>query len=209
MEQFIFPRFHQLDVTRKLQATVLRDGAGGKYLVQHSAGSGKTNSIAWTAHFLAELHDAGNAKLFDTVLVVSDRTVIDSQLQEAVFDFERTTGVVATITNKDGSKSGKLNDLFGSETTEQDQLVYVNQVLRGKMLESETLRQQATNNTKEQFAASPDLRAELQNAIIASYDAHSAMSTKALNSPVALHGLLDILLNHSQLWESLRLRAAG
>ncbi|MEQ1854379.1 MAG: type I restriction endonuclease subunit R, partial [Chthoniobacteraceae bacterium] len=103
----------------------------------------------------------------------------------------------------------KLNELFGSETTEQDQLVYVNQVLRGKMLESETLRQQATNNTKEQFAASPDLRAELQNAIIASYDAHSAMSTKALNSPVVLHGLLDILLNHSQLWESLRTRAAG
>jgi type I restriction enzyme R subunit len=103
----------------------------------------------------------------------------------------------------------KLNELFGSETTEQDQLVYVNQVLRGKMLESETLRQQATNNTKEQFAASPDLRMELQNAIIASYDAHSAMSTKALNSPVVLHGLLDILLNHSQLWESLRTKAAG
>ena len=102
----------------------------------------------------------------------------------------------------------KLNELFGSETTEQDQLVYVNQVLRG-MLESETLRQQATNNTKEQFAASRDLRMELQNAIIASYDAHSAMSTKALNSPVVLHGLLDILLNHSQLWESLRTKAAG
>ena len=57
MERFIFPRFQQLDVTRKLQAAVLRDGPGGKYLVQHSAGSGKTNSIAWTAHFLAELHD--------------------------------------------------------------------------------------------------------------------------------------------------------
>ena len=108
VERFIFPRFQQLDVTRKLQTAVLRDGPGGKYLVQHSAGSGKTNSIAWTAHFLAELHDSGNAKLFDTVLVVSDRTVIDSQLQEAVFDFERTTGVVATIKGSEGSKSKEL-----------------------------------------------------------------------------------------------------
>jgi type I restriction enzyme R subunit len=108
LARVVFPRFHQLDVTRKLQAAVLADGQGAKYLVQHSAGSGKTNSIAWTAHFLAELHDAENKKVFDTVLVVSDRNVIDSQLQEAIFDFERTTGVVATITNKDGSKSGKL-----------------------------------------------------------------------------------------------------
>ena len=64
-------------------------GAGGKYLIQHSAGSGKTNSIAWTAHFLADLHDAQHQKMFDTVLVVSDRNVIDTQLQEAIFDFER------------------------------------------------------------------------------------------------------------------------
>ena len=106
--EIIFPRFHQLDVTRKLQLAVIKDGPGGKYLVQHSAGSGKTNSIAWTAHFLAELHNAQNKKVFDTVLVVSDRTVIDSQLQEALFDFQRTSGVVATITGNDGSKSGEL-----------------------------------------------------------------------------------------------------
>ncbi len=106
--KIIFPRYHQLDVTRKLQVAVLADGPGGKYLVQHSAGSGKTNSIAWTAHFLADLHDAEGKKLFDTVLVVSDRTVIDSQLQEAIFDFERTSGVVATIKGDDGSKSSEL-----------------------------------------------------------------------------------------------------
>ncbi len=87
IKAIIFPRFHQLDVTRKLQAAVLKDGPGGKYLVQHSAGSGKTNSIAWTAHFLADLHDAKHHKLFDSILVVSDRNVIDSQLQDAIFDF--------------------------------------------------------------------------------------------------------------------------
>ena len=108
IESIIFPRYHQLDATRALQAAVLKEGAGGRYLVQHSAGSGKTNSIAWTAHFLADLHDAKNAKMFDTVVVVSDRTVIDSQLREAIFDFERTTGVVATITGESGSKSGEL-----------------------------------------------------------------------------------------------------
>jgi type I restriction enzyme R subunit len=111
----IFPRFHQLDVTRKLQAAVLADGHGSKYLVQHSAGSGKTNSIAWTAHFLSELHDAAHKKVFDTVLVVSDRNVIDAQLQEALFDFQRQTGVVATITNKDGSKSSKLAEALSGD----------------------------------------------------------------------------------------------
>ncbi|WP_207863271.1 DEAD/DEAH box helicase family protein, partial [Pseudomonas sp. 71_D] len=81
---------------------------GQRYLIQHSAGSGKTNSIAWTAHFLADLHDDNHHKLFDSVLVVSDRTVLDAQLQEAIFDFERTTGVVATITKEHGSKSAQL-----------------------------------------------------------------------------------------------------
>ena len=105
---FIFPRYHQLDVTRKLQAAVLAEGAGARYLVQHSAGSGKTNSIAWTAHFLAELHDAKDHKLFDSVLVISDRAVIDSQLRTVLTDFERKTGVVATIEGKSASKSSEL-----------------------------------------------------------------------------------------------------
>ena len=115
IEKIIFPRYHQLDVTRKLQTAVIHDGPGGKYLIQHSAGSGKTNSIAWTAHFLAELHDAHNKKVFDTVLVVSDRNVIDSQLQEALFDFQRTTGVVATIKNTDGSKSAALAEALSGD----------------------------------------------------------------------------------------------
>lgn len=105
----IFPRYHQLDATRKIVADTLAKGAGERYLIQHSAGSGKTNSIAWTAHFLADLHDDDHKKMFDSVLVVSDRTVLDAQLQEAIFDFERTTGVVATITNEHGSKSAQLS----------------------------------------------------------------------------------------------------
>lgn len=113
LQAVIFPRYHQLDATRRLVADVRSNAdAGGqegqRYLIQHSAGSGKTNSIAWTAHFLADLHDAQNNKVFDSVLVVSDRNVLDAQLQEAIFDFERTTGVVATITSETGSKSAQL-----------------------------------------------------------------------------------------------------
>ena len=106
----VFPRFHQLDATRKLRSAVLEDGPGGKYLIQHSAGSGKANSIAWSAHFLADLHNDKHEKVFDTVLVVSDRNVIDTQLQEAIFGFERQAGVVASIKNQGGAKSGQLAD---------------------------------------------------------------------------------------------------
>lgn len=108
IKRILFPRYHQLDATRKLQAQVLVEGAGGRFLIQHSAGSGKTNSIAWSAHFLSELHDANDEKLFSTVIVVSDRRVIDGQLQEAIFDFERTQGVVETIKNEGGAKGGQL-----------------------------------------------------------------------------------------------------
>ena len=107
-QKLIFPRYHQLDATRRLVAKVFEEGPGKKYLIQHSAGSGKTNSIAWTAHFLADLHDAKHRKMFDTVIVVSDRKVIDGQLQSAIFAFERTRGVVETIKGKSGSKSGEL-----------------------------------------------------------------------------------------------------
>jgi type I restriction enzyme R subunit len=114
LQGWIFPRYHQLDATRKLLAAVLHEGPGGRYLIQHSAGSGKTNSIAWTAHFLADLHDAQDRKLFDTVLVVSDRTVLDRQLREAVEGFERTQGVVATITGEGASKSRELAEALAA-----------------------------------------------------------------------------------------------
>ena len=105
----IFPRYHQLGATRKILAQVHKEGPGGRFLIQHSAGSGKTNSIAWTAHFLADLHTDDNKKMFDSVLVVSDRQVLDKQLHEAIFDFERTAGVVENITSEHDSKSANLS----------------------------------------------------------------------------------------------------
>ena len=111
---WIFPRYHQLTVTRKLVAAVTLEGPGNKYLVQHSAGSGKTNSIAWTAHFMADLHDAKDQKVFDTVIVISDRTVLDDQLREAIMTFERTQGVVAVITGEGASKSKELAEALSA-----------------------------------------------------------------------------------------------
>ena len=98
----------------------------------------------------------------------------------------------------------QLNDLFRGDITDQDRLVYVNDVLIGKLLESETLRQQAANNSKEQFGSSPDLDSELLNAIMSALDAHTTMSTQALNSPEVRRGLKDILLNYAGLYDRLR-----
>jgi type I restriction enzyme R subunit len=108
IRRLVFPRYHQLAVTRLLLKTVLQEGPGWRYLIQHSAGSGKTASIGWSAHLLADLHDEADRKVFDTVLVVSDRSVIDSQLQETLENFERRKGVVAAITSEKGIKSEQL-----------------------------------------------------------------------------------------------------
>ncbi|MDP2695017.1 MAG: hypothetical protein Q8O58_09145, partial [Gallionella sp.] len=103
----------------------------------------------------------------------------------------------------------KVNSLFDGELTDQDKLVYVNNVIKGKLLESAKLMQQATNNTKEQFANSPDLKTELMNAIMGALDAHNAMSTQALNSIAVQSGMKDILLNNAGLYEILRAQAAN
>ena len=100
----IFPRYHQLDVVRKLLADVRANGAGHNYLIQHSAGSGKSNSIAWTAYRLASLHDDENRPVFSSVIVVTDRTVLDAQLQETISGFDHTLGAVETIGEDKSSK---------------------------------------------------------------------------------------------------------
>ncbi len=93
----IFPRFHQWDAVRKLEARAREHGPGRNYLVQHSAGSGKSNTIAWLAHRLASLHDATDTKVFDKVVVVTDRRVLDRQLQDTVYQFEHAHGVVKKV----------------------------------------------------------------------------------------------------------------
>lgn len=103
-EKIIFPRYHQLDVVRKLVSHVRKNGPGHNYLIQHSAGSGKSNSIAWTAYRMASLHDSNNEAVYDSVIVVTDRRVLDQQLQATISSFDHTLGSVETIDDKKSSK---------------------------------------------------------------------------------------------------------
>jgi type I restriction enzyme R subunit len=107
-ESLLFPRYHQWESVTQLVSTAREEGPGHRYLIQHSAGSGKTNSIAWTAHQLSTLHKDDGSKVFDSVIVVTDRTVLDSQLQDAIKQIDAKTGVVVGIDTSGGSKSAAL-----------------------------------------------------------------------------------------------------
>lgn len=102
-EKMIFPRYHQLDVVRELTEEAKSQGAGTNYLIQHSAGSGKSNSIAWLAYRLSSLHNSSDERVFDSVIVITDRRVLDKQLQDTIYQFEHKTGVVQKI-DKDSSQ---------------------------------------------------------------------------------------------------------
>ena len=110
-ERVVFPRFHQWDAVLALEAHARERGAGHSYLVEHSAGSGKSNTIAWIAHRLSSLHDATDRKVFDKVVVITDRVVLDRQLQDTIYQFEHTRGVVVKI-DKD---STQLADALAGE----------------------------------------------------------------------------------------------
>lgn len=113
--QIRFPRYHQWRAVTRLTAAAREDGAGHKYLVQHSAGSGKTDSIAWTAHRMATLHTPAGEKVFDTVFVIADRQVLDRQLQDAVDQLVNSTGQFQPITSgSEGSKTEQLIDALSA-----------------------------------------------------------------------------------------------
>jgi type I restriction enzyme R subunit len=111
-QRLIFPRYHQLDCVRRLVADARAGGTGRRYLIQHSAGSGKSNSISWLAHQLSALHDAADRRVFDSIIVITDRRVLDKQLQQTVLQFEQTLGIVENIDQtssqlKDALEHGK------------------------------------------------------------------------------------------------------
>ena len=107
-ETLIFPRFHQLDAVRRISEKVLAVGAGKNYLIQHSAGSGKSNSIAWLAYRLSSLHNDLDERIFDSVIVVTDRKILDQQLQNTIYQFEHKTGVVKKIDKDSGQLAAAL-----------------------------------------------------------------------------------------------------
>lgn len=99
-ENIIFPRFHQRDVLHKILADVYENGSTQNYLIQHSAGSGKTNSIAWLAYRLSSLHDADNKIIYDNIIIVTDRVVVDRQLQSAIMGMEHKSGLIKVMDDK-------------------------------------------------------------------------------------------------------------
>ena len=108
-ESIIFPRYHQLDAVRALISNVKSNGTGNNYLIQHSAGSGKSNSIAWLAHHLQNLHDNNDKIIFNSVIVITDRLVLDKQLQDTIYQFEHIDGVVVKIDNNSTQLADALN----------------------------------------------------------------------------------------------------
>lgn len=117
-ETMIFPRYHQWEVVNQLINTTRAEGPGKRYLIQHSAGSGKSNSIAWTAHQLASLYDDAGQRLFNSVIVITDRTVLDKQLQDTIYQFEHAQGVVKQINRETSSqsKSEQLAEALAEQT---------------------------------------------------------------------------------------------
>jgi len=111
-ESILFPRYHQLDAVRKLEEDAKTNGTGKNYLIEHSAGSGKSNSIAWLAYRLSSLHDKEDKRVFDSVIVVTDRLVLDQQLQNTIYQFEHKQGVVQKI----DKNSSQLAEALGSGT---------------------------------------------------------------------------------------------
>ncbi|MEW6160195.1 MAG: type I restriction endonuclease [Verrucomicrobiota bacterium] len=185
-ETLVFPRFHQLDGVRKLIATAQMEGPGHNYLIQHSAGSGKTNSISWLSHRLASLHDAKDAKVFDCVVVITDRQVLDRQLQDAIYQIEHAQGVVKAIDQDSKQLAAALIDGTKIVVTTLQKFPFV---LRGLLYAAGVEKQEEA--TAEQKAEAAKWEAEIAKrryAIIVD-EAHSSQTGETARELKAILGV--------------------
>lgn len=184
-ETMIFPRYHQLDAVRKLVETTRGEGPGRNYLIQHSAGSGKTNSISWLSHRLASLHDAQDAKVFDCVVVITDRQVLDRQLQDAIYQIEHAQGVVKAIDQDSKQLAAALIDGTKIVITTLQKFPFV---LRGLLHAAGAENQeQATEEEKQQAKAWEAEIAKRRYAIIVD-EAHSSQTGETARELKAILG---------------------
>ena len=194
-ETLVFPRYHQLDAVDLLVSAARAEGAGRNYLVQHSAGSGKTNSISWLAHRLSSLHTATDDKVFDCVLVITDRRVLDAQLQSAIYQIEHTQGVVQAIDEDSAQLARALVDGTKIIITTQQKFPFVLDRLLG--IAGAALPDAASDSEREQAAEMAQELASRRYAIIAD-EAHSsqtgetALQMKSLLGAAALAGSGDL-----------------
>ena len=153
-EAMIFPRYHQLDAVRLLVQKARCEGVGNNYLIEHSAGSGKSNTIGWLAHRLPSLHDEANERVFDSVIVVTDRVVLDQQLQDTIYQFEHKLGVVQKIDERsrqlaEALENDVVNGRFGTDFNQADQFFF-DQIVE-KAVSDDGLRQAAAVNPEDKF----------------------------------------------------------
>ena len=184
-ETMIFPRYHQLDSVRQLVLSARGEGPGRNYLIQHSAGSGKTNSISWLSHRLASLHDAKDAKVFDCVVVITDRQVLDRQLQDAIYQIEHAQGVVKAIDQDSRQLAAALIDGTKIVVTTLQKFPFV---LRGLLHAAGAERQDEA--TAEQKAEAAKWEAEIAKrryAVIVD-EAHSSQSGETARELKAILG---------------------
>ncbi len=184
-ETLIFPRYHQLDAVRKLVTATRADGPGQNYLIQHSAGSGKTNSISWLSHRLASLHTAADQKAFDCVVVITDRQVLDRQLQDAIYQIEHAQGVVKAIDQDSKQLAGALIDGTKIVITTLQKFPFV---LRGLLhAAGADSQEQATEEEKHQANVWEMEIAKRRYAIIVD-EAHSSQSGETARELKAILG---------------------
>ncbi|MDD2711072.1 MAG: DEAD/DEAH box helicase family protein [Verrucomicrobiae bacterium] len=184
-ETMIFPRYHQIDAVRTLVNTAKLEGAGHHYLIQHSAGSGKTNSISWLSHRLASLHDKNDAKIFDCVVVITDRQVLDRQLQDAIYQIEHAQGVVKAIDQDSKQLAAALIDGTKIVVTTLQKFPFV---LRGLLhAAGAESQEQATEEERRQAKSWQEEIARRRYAIIVD-EAHSSQTGETARELKAILG---------------------
>lgn len=184
-ETVVFPRFHQLDAVRNLIETARGEGTGNNYLIQHSAGSGKTNSISWLSHRLASLHDKEDKKTFDCVVVITDRQVLDRQLQDAIYQIEHAQGVVKAIDQDSKQLAEALVDNTRIVITTLQKFPFI---LRGLLkVAGATNTDQATDSEKQKAKEWQETIAKRKYAVIVD-EAHSSQSGETSKEMKAILG---------------------
>lgn len=188
-ETMIFPRYHQLDAVRKLVAKAREDGVGQNYLIQHSAGSGKTNSISWLSHRLASLHNDQDEKIYDCVVVITDRQVLDRQLQDAIYQIEHAQGVVKPIDQDSKQLAEALVDGTQIVVTTLQKFPFV---LRGLLHNLaggrfEDLPESAQQQVREEAAVYGEKIAQRRYAVIVD-EAHSSQTGETARELKAILG---------------------
>jgi len=191
-ESLIFPRFHQLDAVRKLVAASRAEGSGHNYLIQHSAGSGKTNSISWLSHRLASLHDTGDAKVFDCVIVITDRRVLDRQLQDAIYQIEHAQGVVKAIDQDSRQLAAALVDGTQIVITTLQKFPFV---LRGLLYAAGAESQDAANEEEKKQAKAWEAAIAARRYAVIVDEAHSSQTGETARE---LKGILGAAESESE-----------